>query len=337
MERVYIMKILLILSALGITTFINAAADLRTAYPIEPPRQEGYLQVSEKHQIFYALYGNPTGIPVVILHGGPGMGCNDRFSRFFDLDRFNVVMFDQRGAMRSKPFACMEENTTQYSIEDIEKLRKYLGIKQWVVFGGSWGSLLGVLYGEAYPESCIGFVLTGIFLGREQDIQLFGKRGDLYQEFIRHFSQEEQKDLLAASYLRIIDPDPKEHMIIARAFFHYIMGSTIYTKNSTTTESLLKNDQLTLSMSRAVLYYAKHQLFLSPNQALSQMERIAHLPAIIIQGKSDLNCPPEQAQLLHQQWENSCLWLIEEGDHSGDDPASIDALIRATDSFAKRP
>ena len=134
------MKILLGLLALGITTFVEAA-DLRTSYPIEPPRQEGYLQVSEKHQIFYALYGNPAGIPVVVLHGGPGMGCSDRFSRFFDLNR--------------------------------------------------------------YPESCIGFVLTGIFLGREQDIQLFSKRGEAYQEFVRHFSQEEQRDLLAARELGV--------------------------------------------------------------------------------------------------------------------------------------
>jgi proline iminopeptidase len=328
------MKILLALLALGLSIGMEAT-DLKTFYPVTPPRQEGYFPVSEKHQIFYALYGNPAGIPLVVLHGGPGMGCSDRFTRFFDLSRFNVVMFDQRGAMRSKPFACMEDNTTQYSIEDIEKLRKYLGIKQWVVFGGSWGSLLATLYGESYPKSCIGFVLTGVFLGREQDIQLFRNKGNAYQEFIRHFSNEEQRDVLAASYIRIMNPDPNVHMIVARAFFRYIMASTMYTENSATVDSFLRDDQVTLSMSRAALHYASHQLFLSPNQVLSRIERISHLPAVIIQGKSDLNCPQEQAQLLHQQWKNSLLWLIDEGGHSGDDPVSIDAVIRATDLFAK--
>jgi len=310
------------------------AKDFKTAYPIHSARQEGYLQVSDKHQIFYALYGNPSGVPVVVLHGGPGMGCSDRFSRFFDLDRFNVVMFDQRGAMRSKPFACMEENTTQQSLGDIEKLRTHLGIKRWVVFGGSWGSLLGILYGEAYPESCLGFVLTGIFLGREQDIQLFSKRGEAYQCFLQHFSDEEQCNLLSSSYQRIMSLDPKEHMIVARAFFRYIMASTIYTQDQSVVESLLKDDRLVLSMSRAVLHYANHRLFLYPNQALLEIQHVSHLPAVIIQGRSDLNCPSEQAELLHQHWKNSTLCLIEEGGHSGDDPATVDALINASDQFA---
>jgi proline iminopeptidase len=305
-----------------------------TAYPIESPRQEGYLQVSDKHQIFYSLYGNPSGIPVVVLHGGPGMGCSDKPSRYFDLHRFNVVMFDQRGAMRSKPFACMEENTTQHLIDDIEKLRKFLEIERWVVYGGSWGSLLGILYGETHPDSCTGFVLSGIFLGREQDIQLFSKRGDSYEQFISLFSDDEQKHILAASYTKVMNPDPKYHLPVARAFFRYIMTSTIYTKNSASVESLLKDDRLALSMSRAVLHYAVHSLFLSPNQALSRIDRVSHLPAIIVQGNEDLNCPPEQALLLHEQWKNSQLKLIENCGHSCDDSAMTSALIEAIESLA---
>ena len=127
------------------------------------PRETGYLQVSERHEIFYALYGNGDGMPVVVLHGGPGAGTHDRISRFFDLNKYNVVMFDQRGAMRSKPFACMEENTTWDLVEDIEKLRKHLGIDRWMVFGGSWGALLAVLYGEEHSKACTGFILRGVF------------------------------------------------------------------------------------------------------------------------------------------------------------------------------
>jgi proline iminopeptidase len=299
------------------------------------PRQEGYLQVSDKHQIFYSLHGNPAGIPIVVLHGGPGMGCSDRPSPIFDLQRFNVVMFDQRGAMRSKPFACMEENTTQLLIEDIEKLRNFLGIQKWVVFGGSWGSLLGILYGEAHPDACIGFVLSGIFLGREQDIQLFRERGDSYQEFISLFSEAERCDIVAASYERVMSPDPQKHLPTARAFFKYIMSSSIYTKNSAFVESLLKDDRLVLSMSRAAIFYAQHRLFLAPNQALSQIDRVSHLPAVIIQGADDLNCPSEQAKLLHQHWEQSQLYLIEGSGHSADDSAMTDALVNALEFFAR--
>lgn len=310
--------------------------DLKSPYPIQQCRGEGYLAVSSKHQIYYALYGNPEGLPVVILHGGPGMGSSDKLTRYFDLTRFNVIMFDQRGAMRSKPFACMEENTTWDLIEDIEKLRKHLSIDRWVVFGGSWGSLLAILYGEEYPQSCVGFILTGVFLGREKDINLFSQKGKTYQDFISLFPEEERKDLLSASYSRVMDPDPEVHMPIARAFFQYIFASTIYTKNPSIAESLSKNDQLSLSMSRAVFHYAVHKLFLSPDQALSQIGNISHLPGFIIQGQSDINCPCDQAKLLHERWKNSHLWLIEEGGHAGEDPNSVSSLIKATEMFLGR-
>lgn len=331
------MKNFLGITTLAITSYLQAAT-MHPTFPIESPRKEEYLQVSKKHQIFYAVYGNPQGIPVVVLHGGPGIGCNDSLSRFFDLKRFNVVMFDQRGAMRSKPFACMEENTTQFSIEDMEALRKHLGIKQWLLFGGSWGSLLAILYGQAHPEACLGFILRGVFLGREQDIRLFNKgekaSSEIHQEFILHFSKEEQNDLLAACYKRVMDPDPEVHMALARAFIRYHMTNTTTPSNLQLMEPLLKNDKLLLSMSRALLHYASHQLFLYPNQALSQMERISHLPAIIIHGNADINCLPDQALLLHNNWKNSRFWLIEKGGHSADDPLISSALIRATETFA---
>lgn len=301
--------------------------------PAKPAHKEGYLQVSDIHQIFYSTFGNPEGIPVVVVHGGPGMGCGDKPSPIFDLNRYNVVLFDQRGAMRSKPFACMEDNTTQLLIEDIETLRRFLGIKKWVVYGGSWGSLLGILYGEAHPESCIGFVLSGIFLGREQDIQLFREKGEPYQEFLSLFPVNEQHDVLTACYERVMSQDPNEHLPIARAFFRYIMISSIYTKNPAAVDFLFKDDRLALSMSRAVLFYAHHQLFLRPNQALSQIDRVSHLPLIIVQGASDLNCPPNQAKLLHQYWKNSQLQLIERCGHSSDDSAMTVALKKAIESF----
>lgn len=299
---------------------------------------DGYLPVSEKHQLYYSTYGNPNGIPVVVLHGGPGLGCTDSLARFFNLDRFLVVMFDQRGAMRSKPFACMNENTTQDLIEDIEALRKHLGIERWVVFGGSWGSLLGVVYGQAYPESCLGFLLRGVFLGRENDIRLFCVNEETtspaHHDFLLHIPEKERGDLLAASYKKIMDPDPGVHMDFARAFMRYHLTRTTASPNPAVIEKVLQDGQLTLSMVRAVLHYANHRLFLYPNQVLSEMDKIAHLPCIIVHGSQDINCLPEQARLLHQNWLNSRLWLIDTGGHSADDPAIAPALAEATDAIA---
>lgn len=323
-------KLLGIILILGFNMY---GLEIDSSYPIELPRQEGYLKVSNKHEIFYSLFGNPQGIPVVILHGGPGMGCSSKNCRFFDLHKFNVIIFDQRGAMRSKPFACMEENTTQNLIQDLEKLRRFLSIEKWVVFGGSWGSLLGILYGEEHPDSCLGFVLSGIFLGREQDIQLFRKKGTAYLEFISLFSEDEKKDLLASCYLRIMDSDEKVHLPLARAFFRYIMSSTIYTNNQAKVESLSEDDRLVLSMTRAVFYYAMNHLFISPNQAILQINKVAHLPAFIIQGSDDLNCPSEQAELLHQHWKNSHLKIINGSGHSSDDSAMENAIIEAINCF----
>ena len=333
------MKIFVGILAIGICNLMNGAIT-HPAFPVESPREQGYLRVSAKHQIFYAVYGNVEEIPIVVVHGGPGAGCSDAFTRFFDLKRFKVIMFDQRGAMRSKLFACMEENTTQHSIEDMEALRKHLGIKQWLVFGGSWGSLLSILYGQAYPESCLGFILKDIFLGREQDIRLFGDKSEVpeaYEEFICHIPKEQRSDLLTATYKKIMDSDPVIHMDMARAMMCYhLIRTSNPPLSSTKLESILADDQYVLSIARAVLHYVIHQLFIEPNQAILQMNRIAHLPAIILHGNIDINCSFEQAVLLNNHWENSSLHIIEHVGHSSNDKAMVSAIISATNEFAKK-
>lgn len=321
---------------LGITCFSNAAN--LSPYPIESPSSEGYLQVSEKHQIYYAAYGNPDGIPVVILHGGPGIGCSDSLTRFFDLNNWYVIMFDQRGAMRSKPFACMEENTTAHSISDIETLRKYFEIDKWVLFGGSWGSCLALSYGEAHPEACLGFILRGIFLGRDEDIRLFKdietKSTEAYREFITNIPEEELDHLPEACYRRIMDPDPQAHMSMARAIISYMGQIDTPPAPPKKMEMVLKNDRFVLSQARALLHYLINGCFLEPNQILSRIDRIAHLPAILIHGSSDTVCFPEQARLLHANWDRSLLWMIDGAGHSTDDPAIASALVEATRAFA---
>ena len=310
-------------------------------YPISSPNKEGYLAVSDKHALFYATYGNPKGRSIVVLHGGPGGGCEDALTRFFDLSEWHVVMFDQRGAMRSTPFGCMEENTAQNSIADIEVLRKHLEIKQWVVFGGSWGSTLALLYGQEHPEQCLGFILRGIFLGREQDyLHLIDGMGkifpDAYDSFFNYLPKEEQGDLLSAYYKRVMDPNPEVHMPAARAFIKYDSICSTHLPNTENVEKVIGNDMLTLSIARAFFYYSYHKFFLQPNQILSRMHSIAQIPSVIIHGRWDAICRPEMAYSLHKSWQNSALWLIPDGGHSANDPAISQALANATDLFIEQ-
>ena len=308
-------------------------------YPVKTRREEGFLAVSALHTLYYALYGNPEGIPVVILHGGPCAGCDDALTRFFNLEHWNVVMFDQRGAMRSQPFACMEENTPQHSVQDIETLRLHLGIQKWAVFGGSWGSTLGILYGQVYPQSCTSFILRGIFLGREQDyMHLLYAMGKIfpeaYQEMLQFIPQEERHDLLTAYYRRIMDPNPAVHLPAARAFIRYDMICATHLPNPDFIEQVAKNEKMIVGMTRAFFYYSMHKFFLEPNQLLNQMHKITEHPALLIHGRWDAIDLPEMAFSLHQKWQGSQLWFMTQGGHSANDPAIAAALATATDLFA---
>jgi len=306
-------------------------------YSIEAPISEGFLQVSEKHEIYYATYGNPNGVPVVILHGGPGIGCSDEYSRFFDLNYWHVIMFDQRGAMRSKPFACMEENTTQHSVTDIESLRIHLGIQQWVVFGHSWGSCLALIYGQSYPESCLGFILEGTFLGRDKDISFFRDMGKVsagaYADFLANIPLEEQNDVPKTCYQRLMDSDPNIHMSMARALMRYQLLNTNNPPSAEIIQKILSDDRFILSFIRAFVHYAIHQCFLQPNQVLENVSKISHLPCIIVHGSLDTVCPLEQSALLHESWQNSELWIIEGAGHSCREPTITNALVEATTAY----
>jgi proline iminopeptidase len=323
----------LVISATNVSVLTQLAA-----YPIQSPYKEGYLQVSEIHHLFHAAYGNPEGIPVIILHGGPGGGSSDDLSCLFNLKRYHVIMFDQRGAMRSQPCACMEENTTQHILEDIEKLRNHFKISQWLVFGHSWGALLGVIYGQSHPESCLGFILSGFYLGCKEEINLFSDRVHFdpaaYQEFLLQIPPEERGDLIAASYRKVMDSDPRLHMPFARAFLRYQITGLIDPSDHAKIDQTLQNDHFVLSVARAVLHYAANGFFLEPNQILSHMHLLSHLPAIIIHADSDRICPLEQAQLLHKHWSNSKLWIVEASPHSIDSRMEK-AVIDATNLFAE--
>jgi proline iminopeptidase len=310
-------------------------------YPVTAPREERMLKVSEIHTLHYAVYGNPDGTPVVVLHGGPGAGCDDSQTKFFDLNKWNVVMFDQRGAMKSTPFACMEENTPQHSVRDIEMLREHLGIDKWAVFGGSWGSTLALLYGQAHPDRCLGFMLRGIFFAREPDyLHLVYGMGKLFPEayapFVNYVPEDERGDLLTAYYLRLMDQDPAIHLPAAKTFMKYDLLCSTFNPNPEAVEKVLQNDRMLLSITRVYFYYSMNRFFLEPDQILSNMHLIEHLPAIIVHGSGDLICLPEMATLLHQKWKNSHLWMIPSGGHSAiNDPAIASAVAASTDTFLR--
>lgn len=304
---------------------------------IVEPLTTGYLPVSEIHQLYYATYGNPEGTPVVVLHGGPGVGFDDVYLSFFDLRHWHVIMFDQRGAMRSKPFACMEENTTQDLINDIEKLKKHIGILKWMVFGNSWGSALSVAYGETYPESCKGFILQGTFLGREEDISFFKDMGKVsssaFADFLCHIPLEERSDIPKACYQRLMDPDPKIHLDMATALMRYQMMNTSLPPNPEVVQSVLSDTHFILSFTRAFVHYAFHQCFLNPNQVLKNVHKVTHLPCIIVHGALDDVCNVEQGVILHECWPASELKIIENAGHSCKETKIVNALKDATNTF----
>jgi proline iminopeptidase len=307
-------------------------------YPLTPCLTEGHLKVSDLHTLYYATYGNKEGVPVVVLHGGPGAGCQESIVKVFDPERYYVILFDQRGAMRSTPFGSIEENTTQHLIGDIEKIRKHLKIDKWIVFGGSWGSALATLYGQSFPERCLGFVLRGINLLRQEDyLHLMYGMGkifpDAYEPVIQLIPVGERSDLLRAYHKRVIDPDLKVALPAARAFMRYDLICGTHLPDHAKVEKYLLNEKFVLGVSRMFLHYSVNNFFIKENQILSGMNKIGHLPATIVHGRWDAVCLPVMAYLLHKSWKNSQLWLVTQGGHSSNDPAITPCLATAMDTF----
>ena len=306
--------------------------------PIEPNRQ-GILRVGGEHILYWEESGNPGGIPVVFLHGGPGAGCTPAYRRFFDPYHYRIILFDQRGAGRSTPFAEVRDNSTQHLVSDMERLREHLGIHRWLVFGGSWGSTLALAYGEAHPERCLGFVLRGIFLGRKQEIDwfLYGM-GTIFPEARRDFlapiPEPEQGDLLAAYYRRLIHPDPSVHLPAAKAWSRYESACSCMRAQPTAVASLA-GDRSSLSLARIEAHYFVHELFLYEDELLHRLHRIKHLPVTIVQGRYDMICPLVTADELARAWPGARFVIVDDAGHSAMEPGTRAALVSATES-AKR-
>jgi proline iminopeptidase len=306
-------------------------------FPITAPLTEHYLKVSELHEIWIAEYGNPKGIPMLVVHGGPGAGVSPNESRYADPKKYRMIVFDQRGAGNSRPFGEMKENSTQDSINDIEKIRKYLKIDKWVLFGGSWGSTLSLAYGQAHPESCLGFILRGVFLASEQATQnLWVGMKDMYpdawDDMVSFLPPNERSNIELGYYHLLMNSDKKISVPAAHAFMKYdLICSTLL--NNPLLESKLNNDDFILGIARTFTHYSVNQFFLKPNQLLTDVGKINHLPAIIVQGRYDVICRPEMAYDLHKLWPKSKLVFVNDAGHSALEPGIAKELVSATNEF----
>ena len=308
-------------------------------YPEIEPYNAGMLALDGRHRMYYEESGNPKGAPVLFLHGGPGAGAAPAHRRFFDPAHYRIVIFDQRGAGRSTPLGDITDNTTPLLVADIEKLREHLGIKQWVVFGGSWGSTLALAYAEFHPERCTGLILRGIFLCRKSEIDwfLYGLRNifpEAWRAFTDPIPEAERGDLLTAYHRRLTDPDPAVHMPAARAWGTY-EGSCSTLMPSPETVAYFAGDVVSLGLARIEAHYFKHDIFLPENSLLANVGRIRNSPGVIVQGRYDAVCPIVSADDLHRAWPEAEYHIIPDAGHSAWEPGICAALIRACEKFKK--
>ncbi|MEO5700117.1 MAG: prolyl aminopeptidase [Casimicrobiaceae bacterium] len=302
-------------------------------YPPLEPHATGRLAVDGGHTLFWETCGNPRGVPVVFLHGGPGGGCLPHHRRFFDPAFWRIILFDQRGAGRSTPVAELVHNTTAHLVADLEVLREALGIARWLVFGGSWGSTLALAYAQAHPDRCTGLVLRGIFLARPAEIDWFiHGMGTIYPEAARSFAEflprEERGDLLQAYYRRLTDPDPAVHLPAARAWDRYESAcSTLLPQPEAPPR--LDNDASALAIARIEAHYFVHQAFLGADVLLQGVAHIRHLPCTIVQGRYDIVCPITTADALARAWPEADYIVVPDAGHSVREPGIARALVHA--------
>lgn len=309
-------------------------------YPDIKPYREHRLEVDEPHVLYLEESGNKDGIPVLYVHGGPGSGCEAFNRRFFDPEKFRIILYDQRGAGKSTPHAELRGNTTQNLIKDIETIREHLGVDRWMLFGGSWGSTLSLAYAEAYPERVLGMILRGIFLCREQDLRWFYQEGasrifpDAWEEYLKPIPEDEQNDIVAAFYKRLTGGDELARMGAAKAWSLWEAHCATLRPNHTILDHFSEPHMAT-SLARIECHYFINNGFLNPNQLIEEADKIADIPGIIVHGRYDMICPLDNAFELNKAWPSSELHIIRDAGHSAMEPGIVDALVRATDDMAK--
>lgn len=314
---------------------------MHTLYPELHPYVQHSLAVELPHVLHLEECGNPGGIPVLFVHGGPGAGFEDYHRRFFDPELYRIILFDQRGCGRSTPHAALEGNTTQALVEDMERIREHLGIERWLLFGGSWGSTLSLAYAETHPERVIGLILRGIFMCRPHEIQWFYQEGasrlfpEYWREYLAPIPEEERGELVQAFYRRLTGDNEMQRMAAAKAWSLW-EGKTSTLCPSEAVVEHFGNPYTALSLARIECHYFVHDSFLGPEQILRNAGRLKGIPGVIVHGRYDVVCPVENAWQLHQAWPEAQLKIIPDAGHSASEPGTVDALVQATIDFAER-
>ena len=310
-------------------------------YPELKPYQRHSLKVSELHELYIDEAGDPDGVPVLFIHGGPGSGCDASSRRFYDPAFYRIVTFDQRGCGRSTPHGELSDNTTHDLIADMEAIREHLGIESWVLFGGSWGSTLSLLYAQHHPQRVKALILRGIFLCRQRDFDWLYKEGanrifpDYWEEFIKPIPQSERGDLTQAYYSRLLGDDELLRMGVAKAWSAW-EGNCSKLRPSSTALAKFTKPHNALAMARIETHYFVNKGFIDENHILNSMQSIKDIPGRIVHGRYDMVCPLDNALSLHQQWPNSELVIVRDAGHSASEPATVDALIRVVADIAQQ-
>ncbi len=313
---------------------------MQTLFPEIKPYQRHKLQVCDLHEIYLDEAGNPDGIPVAFVHGGPGAACDRNSRRFFDPELFRIITFDQRGCGRSKPHGELRENTTGDLIADMEKIREHLGIEQWVLFGGSWGATLSLLYAQTHPGRVTAMVLRGIFLCRRRDMDWLFREGanrifpDGWDDFLKPIPEGERHRLLDAYHERLTGPDELARMAAAKAWATW-EASCATLRHDPAGLSQFTSPHRALALARVEAHYFVNDCFIKENQILNNMETLADIPGQIIHGRYDMVCPLDNATELHRRWPGSELCIVREAGHFATEPALTDCLVKATDEIGR--
>lgn len=309
-------------------------------YPDIKPYADHRLEVGQGHTLYLEESGNPDGIPVLFVHGGPGIGSAPRNRCFFDPEKYRIILFDQRGAGRSAPHAGITANDTPSLLEDMESIRRLLGIERWVLFGGSWGSTLSLLYAEKFPERVMGMILRGIFLCRQRDLQWFYQDGasrifpDYWEDFVHPIPSAERGDLISAYYRRLTSENELERMAAAKAWSTW-EGRCATLRPNQSVVSNFAEPHVAMSLARIEAHYFVNNCFIRENQILEDSAALAGIPGIIVHGRYDLICPLENACILSDLWPDAELDIIRDAGHSAQEPGIVDALVRAGMDMAR--
>lgn len=312
---------------------------MRTLFPEIEPYRTGHLQVSPLHRLYFEEVGNPRGVPVIYLHGGPGAGINPKHRRYFDPEHYRILLFDQRGAGRSTPHAEIAENSTGHLIEDMEKLRILAKVEAWIVFGGSWGSTLALAYALRHRERVAGLILRGVFLGRKSEVRWLFQEGasaifpDSWENYISPIPPEERGDLVSAYHRRLTAADRKERVRAAKAWSGWEASvCKLIPDAALIGESVA--DAMALSLARLECHFCLNGFFLpSDNHILENAAALRGIPTRIAQGRYDMACPPVSAWELHRAIPGSEIRIVPDAGHSASEPGLIDALVEATEDF----